>query len=113
MNDCIFCKIVKKEIPAKIIYEDDQFLAFPDLNPVAKVHILLITKRHFSSIAELSADDQQLAGQLILAANKLARKLNIDQSGYRLVTNVKKDAGQSVDHLHLHIIGGEPLGPIA
>lgn len=112
MQDCLFCKIAKKEIPVKIEYEDDDFLAFPDIEPRAKVHIILIPKKHFDSVAELSIQDTTIAGKIFLAANKVAATMNIDKTGYRLVTNIGKNAGQSVNHLHLHILGGEMLGQI-
>jgi len=113
MNECIFCKIVNKEIPADIVYEDKDFIAFKDINPQAKIHVLLITKKHVKSITDFTDKDNILLGNLILAANNIARKMKIDNSGYRLVTNSGPDSGQIVQHVHLHILGGEPLGPIA
>lgn len=112
MNECVFCKIVSKEIPADIIYEDDDFVAFKDINPQAKIHILLITKVHYGSVADFTEKDAQLAGNLILAANKIAKLMKIDPSGYRLVANTGPDSGQAVQHLHLHILGGNSLGSI-
>jgi len=107
--DCIFCKIAKKEIPAEIIYEDNVIMAFRDANPVAPVHILIIPKSHIPSINHLGLKDKTLIGELILVAQKIAREQKVDKSGYRLIINMGKDAGQTVDHLHLHLIGGHRL----
>jgi len=107
--DCIFCKIAKKEISAEIIYEDNVIMAFRDANPVAPVHILIIPKSHIPSINHLELKDKTLIGELILVAQKIAREQKVDKSGYRLIINMGKDAGQTVDHLHLHLIGGHRL----
>lgn len=107
--DCIFCKIVKKEIPAEIIYQDDNVLAFNDIEPVAPVHVLIIPKEHIPSAGHLSEKNKSLAGELILAAQKIAEDKGISKNGYRLIFNVGRDAGQTVDHLHLHLIGGKKL----
>ena len=107
---CIFCNIVNKKSPAKIIYEDDKIIAFPDINPSAPVHILIIPKKHIKSANELKAEDQALLGKMILTAKKLAKENKIDQSGYRLVINTGKDGGQIIEHLHLHLLGGKKLG---
>lgn len=112
MNDCLFCKIINKEIPAAIRYEDDRFMAFDDINPKAKVHILLIPKKHISSIAALDESDSSLIGQMVLLAKKIAEDSGIAE-GFRLVFNSGADSGQEVDHLHMHILGGNRLGPIA
>jgi len=103
MSDCIFCKIVNKEIPAKLVFENDFALAFEDINPVAKVHILLIPKVHYNSIADVS--DEVLIGKLVLLANKIANDHKLD-NGYRMIINKGDDGGQTVHHLHIHIIGG-------
>ena len=112
MEECIFCKIVRKEIPVKIIFEDNFVLAFPDTHPQAKVHVLLIPKQHLGSLLEID-QNEVLASRLLFAANQIAKDLHLDQNGYRLVTNIGNDAGQSIKHLHFHILGGEELGPIA
>ncbi len=112
MSDCIFCKIVKKQMPADIIYEDKKVVAFSDINPKAPIHILIVPKKHIETIDDLSDADQELVGYMILVAKKLARKLKISDSGYRLVFNVKNHAGQIVDHIHLHILGGKLLSSI-
>ena len=109
MQKCLFCKIAKKEIPADIIYENNRLMAFKDIKPVAPVHILIIPKSHIPSIDHLEAKDQKLVSDLVLAAQKLARDQGISKSGYRLIFNIGKDAGQTVDHLHLHLIGGRKL----
>jgi histidine triad (HIT) family protein len=106
---CVFCKIVRKEIPAQIIYEDETVMAFKDIEPVAPVHILIIPKLHIPSVNHLEIKNKTLMGELILVAQKIAKGQNVDKSGYRLVFNIGKDAGQTVDHLHLHLIGGHRL----
>ncbi len=102
--DCIFCKIVKKELPAKLKFEDKDFLAFNDINPKAKIHILLITKKHFQSLDQAERNDAPLLGAMLLTARKIAHENGLNQ-GYRLVINTGKGGGQEVDHLHLHIMG--------
>ncbi len=107
---CIFCDIVNKKSPAKIVYEDNAIIAFPDIHPSAPVHILIIPKKHLSCVNDITDVDQSLVGKMILVAKKLARENKIDQSGYRLIINCGKDAGQVVEHLHLHLLGGKKLG---
>jgi histidine triad (HIT) family protein len=109
MPDCIFCKIINKEISAEIVYEDEQILAFKDIHPLAPVHILIIPKEHIPTIDDLNEQHQGLAGKMILVAQKIARDLNISENGYKLLFRVKHHGGQEVDHLHLHLIGGAPL----
>ncbi len=109
MNDCLFCKIIKKKIPAKIAYEDDKVLAFYDINPQAPAHILIIPKKHIASLNDLQEKDSAIIGYLHLIAKKLAQELKIDKSGFRLVINNGPDAGQAVSHIHLHILGGRKL----
>jgi histidine triad (HIT) family protein len=105
----IFKRIIDKEIPAKIIYEDDLCLAFHDVKPQAPTHVLVIPKQEVPSIDHLRADNQMLVGHLLLVVQKLAAQLGLD-SGYRVVINCGPDAGQTVDHLHLHLLGGRSLG---
>jgi histidine triad (HIT) family protein len=107
--NCIFCKIIKREIPAEIVYENENVLAFNDIEPVAPVHVLIISKEHIPSAGHLSVKDRFLAGELISAAQKVAKEKKVDESGYRLILNIGKDAGQTVDHLHMHLIGGKKL----
>jgi histidine triad (HIT) family protein len=107
--NCIFCQIAKKDLPATIIYEDGNVVAFKDINPIAPVHYLIIPKKHIASINHLEPQDKELIGELFLAAKKIANKEGIADNGYRLVFNVGKDSGQMVDHLHLHLLGGKKL----
>ena len=102
----IFKKIIDKEVPADIVYEDDLCLAFKDIHAQAPVHILVIPKKEIPSMAEVTPEDQNLLGHLFVKAVKIARKLGLDQKGYRLVVNTKDDGGQTVHHLHIHILGG-------
>ncbi|WP_425806765.1 histidine triad nucleotide-binding protein [Desulfitobacterium sp. Sab5] len=110
MSDCIFCKIVAKEIPGETVYEDDQVLAIKDINPQAPVHLLLITKKHITSLNEVSSEDEGLMGHILMLAQKLAQKFGVAESGYRVVTNIGKEGGQAVPHLHFHVLGGKALG---
>ncbi|WP_366924122.1 histidine triad nucleotide-binding protein [Metallumcola ferriviriculae] len=110
MSDCLFCKIVAKEIPAEIVYEDDQVIAFKDINPVTPVHILLIPKKHISDLTAIESEDKELIGHLHLTAVKVAEKIGIAKDGFRLVNNCKEYGGQVVYHLHFHLLGGKQLG---
>ncbi len=105
----IFARIIRREIPADIVYEDDLVLAFRDIAPVAPVHIVIIPKEPLVNLADAQPQHEQLLGRLFLAAGEIARNLGIAESGYRVVTNSGENAGQSVFHLHLHLIGGRPL----
>ncbi len=109
MTGCLFCKIVNREIPAEIIYEDNQFVAFKDIKPKAPVHFLVVPKKHILSVNHLTPEDNTLIGELFLVAQKIARTEKVAETGYRLIFNIGKDAGQTVDHLHLHLLGGEKL----
>lgn len=104
-SDCLFCKIARKEIPAKIVYEDDEIFAFEDISPQAPTHILICPKKHFASLNDASAEHQSVLGKLQLTAAQLARERNL-LDGYRTVINSGRGAGQSVFHLHLHLLGG-------
>lgn len=106
---CIFCKIVKKEIKAEIVYEDSDVLAFKDIHPIAPVHILVIPKRHIESINSLEEKDIQLAGKMVLAAKDIAGKMNIAEKGYKLLIRVGREGGQEVPHIHMHLLGGARL----
>lgn len=106
---CIFCQIINKEIPANLVYEDKDLLAFRDINPQAPVHILIIPKKHIPGLAELKQKDFTLVAKITEAAQKLAREQNIENSGYRLVANNGSDGGQAVDHLHYHLLGGRKM----
>lgn len=104
---CLFCKIVKKEIPSDIVYEDDQVLAFNDIDPKAPTHILAIPKQHVASIAEL--EDMGVAAKLLTVLKKLAKEKGLNESGYRIVVNHGKHGGQAVYHLHFHLLGGRQM----
>jgi histidine triad (HIT) family protein len=106
MADCIFCQIVEGAIPAKKLYEDEQVIAFDDLNPQARVHILVIPKRHLVSLDDIQDSDAALLGQLLIVCAKMAREHGIVESGYRVVANTGRGAGQTVLHLHWHVLGG-------
>ncbi len=106
---CIFCKIIKKEINSKIVYEDDLSLAFEDINPQAPVHILIVPKKHISALRDVKEEDSYLIGHLLRVASKIALEKNLGE-GYRIVINDGKEAGQSIFHLHFHILGGRILG---
>ncbi len=108
--DCLFCKIVAGEIPATPVYQDDEVFAFRDIHPQAPTHILIIPKRHIASVNDLDAADAALVGKLFLTGKRLAAELGIAESGYRLVMNTNADAGQTVFHIHLHLLGGRTLG---
>lgn len=110
MEQCIFCQIAAGKIATEFIYEDEQLVAFKDINPRALVHILIIPKKHLASLAEITVDDIPLLGQMQYLAKQLAEQHGIAGSGYRLLTNCRADSGQEVDHLHYHLVGGEPLG---
>ena len=103
MGDCIFCKIAKKELPAKIEYEDEQLLVVHDIKPKAPLHLLVIPKRHIISVAHLQEEDREMVGGLIFLAKKMAQEKGV--KGYKLFFNVGKEGGQEVDHLHLHLLG--------
>jgi len=112
-DDCLFCKIVERQIPGDIVYEDEQTLAFRDINPQAPVHILLVPKQHVSTLNDLSRHANQeaavLVGTLVLRARAIAVDQGIDESGYRLIMNCNEDGGQTVFHIHLHLLGGRPM----
>lgn len=106
MSDCIFCKIAAGEIPVKKLIDDEEVVAFRDLNPQAPEHILIIPRQHIERLAHTDEDQALLLGKLVNAANRLARELKLDESGYRLVVNNGESAGQSIWHLHFHLLGG-------
>ncbi len=109
MSDCLFCKIRDGQIPAKVVYRDEHCLAFEDIRPQAPTHLLFIPLRHIATINDLTVDDQELVGQLYLAAAKLAKQRGHAENGYRVVMNCNRDAGQTVFHIHLHLLAGRPL----
>lgn len=109
MADCLFCKIAHGEIPAQILYQDEQVLAFKDIDPKAPVHVLVIPRQHVGSAAELGPGNGPLLAAMLLAANRVADETGVADTGYRLVFNVGSDAGVAVAHLHLHVLGGRKL----
>jgi|SRR6516164_927923 histidine triad (HIT) family protein len=106
MSQCLFCRIVKREIPGKIVYEDDRILAFEDINPQAPTHVLIIPKRHLDTLNDLASEDDQLIGELVRRAAAIAKERGMAASGYRTVFNTNRDGGQTVGHIHLHLLGG-------
>ena len=106
---CIFCRIVSNELKAEIVYRDEQVTAFRDIHPVAPTHILIVPNRHIDSVNALEASDEQLMGHLITTAGKLAKEEKVEKGGYRLIMNTGADGGQTVFHIHLHLIGGQRM----
>jgi len=110
MDGCIFCRIAAKDAPAGLVFSDDEVVAFHDLHPQAPVHVLVIPRRHVASVAAAEPADQALLGRLLLAAGEVARQTGIAETGFRVVTNSGPGAGQSVFHVHLHVLGGRRFG---
>lgn len=109
MDNCIFCKIIKGEIPCSKVYEDDKVLAFNDISPEAPVHVLVIPKEHIRSVNEINEKNSNIISHIFEVINKLVLELKVEETGYRVVTNCGKDGGQTVDHLHFHVLGGRSL----
>ena len=107
--DCIFCQIAAGKIPSELLYEDEELVAFRDINPQAPTHLLIIPRKHIPSLVEISETDLPLIGRMVTAANRLAEEMGIDKTGYRLVINCGEEGGQVVPHLHLHLLGGKRL----
>ena len=107
--DCIFCKIVNREIEKDFLYEDEKIVAFEDIAPKFPVHLLILPKKHIPSVDKIKEEDKELIGEMVLAAQKLAREKELVEGGYRLILNTGRDAGQTVDHLHIHLLGGAKL----
>lgn len=110
MEDCLFCKIVKGEIPSKKVYEDGEVYAFSDINPQAPIHILVIPKKHISSIAELNEENKDIVGEIFMVINKIAKENGFLEDGFRVISNCGENAGQTVKHLHFHVLAGKKLG---
>lgn len=108
--DCLFCKIITRDIPASIVYEDDRVLAFNDINPQASTHVLVVPKQHIESLNELAPENDAIVGELVRRAAAIAKDRGISTGGFRTVFNTNRDAGQTVFHIHLHLIGGRALG---
>jgi histidine triad (HIT) family protein len=107
--ECVFCRIVKKDIGSKVLFEDDKALAFEDINPQAPVHTLIVPKKHISTILDVPKEDNKLIGHMFQIANKIAKQKGIAKRGFRLVMNCNSEAGQTVFHIHLHLLGGRPM----
>lgn len=110
MEDCLFCKIIKGEIPSNKVYEDEKILAFKDINPVAPIHILVIPKKHIGSLAHMEKEDEIIVGKIYGVINKIAEEQGFKENGYRVIVNCGKDAGQEVMHLHFHLLAGKKFG---
>ncbi len=109
MEDCIFCKIINKEIPASIVFEDEKMIAFNDINPQAPIHILLIPREHFASLNDIPKEKKNILSHLLLKARQIAQEKGIAEKGYRIVLNTEKDSGQEVFHIHFHLLGGRRM----
>ena len=107
--DCIFCKIIAGEIPSQKVYEDETVYAFKDINPMGPVHVLIVPKQHIASVNEVTAENSAVIAHIYEVASQLAKELGVAEDGYRIVTNCGKNAGQTVFHLHFHLLGGTPL----
>ncbi len=107
--NCIFCKIIQKEVPSKIVYEDDRVLAFHDIAPQAPVHILVIPKKHYSTLLDMKEDDMELVGYIFKIIKKIAAEIGVDKRGFRVVMNCNQEAGQTVYHIHFHILAGRQM----
>jgi histidine triad (HIT) family protein len=109
MEDCIFCKIINKKIPASIVFEDEKIIAFNDINPQAPIHILLIPREHFASLNDIPEEKKNILSHLLLKARQIAQEKEIAEKGYRIVLNTEKDSGQEVFHIHFHLLGGRRM----
>lgn len=106
---CIFCKIVKKEVPSKIVYEDEMVLAFEDIAPQAPIHILVIPKKHYPTLLEMNEDDKELLGHIFMVIKKIAKQKGVEERGFRVVMNCNPEAGQTVYHIHFHLLAGRQM----
>ena len=111
MENCVFCKIIKGEIPSEKLYEDDEVIAFKDINPAAPIHILVIPKKHIATLLEVREEDSYLIAKIFRVINKLAKDLGIEESGFRIIANCGRDSGQEVMHIHFHLLAGRTMGP--
>jgi len=109
MEDCIFCKIINKEIPASMVFEDEKMIAFNDINPQAPIHVLLIPREHFASLNDIPEEKKNILSHLLLKARQIAQEKGIAEKGYRIVLNTEKDSGQEVFHIHFHLLGGRRM----
>ena len=111
MENCLFCKIVKGEVPSEKVYEDDKVLAFKDINPATPIHVLVIPKKHYENVLDVKEEDKEIIADIFQAINKIAEKLGVEKDGFRIISNCGKDAGQEVMHLHFHLLAGGKMGP--
>ena len=110
MDDCVFCKIINGEIPSEKVYEDDEVIAFKDINPAAPIHILVIPKKHIPTLLDVSDEDNYLIGKIYKTINKIAKEIGIENDGFRVIANCGRDSGQEVMHIHFHVLAGKKLG---
>ena len=110
MENCLFCKIIKGEIPSSKVYEDDEILAFNDINPLAPIHILFVPKKHITSLAHMEDGDEKIIGKIYKAINQVAEEKGFKEDGYRVIVNCGENGGQEVMHLHFHVLAGKKLG---
>ena len=110
MEECLFCKIIKGEVPSQKVYEDEEILAFKDIHPAAPIHILVIPKKHIDSLAQMQAEDEEMTGKIYHVINQIAEEQGFKENGYRVIVNCGKDGGQEVMHLHFHLLAGKSLG---
>lgn len=111
MDDCVFCKIIKGEIPSEKLYEDDEVMAFKDINPAAPIHVLVIPKKHIATLLEVTEENSYLIAKIFRVINILAKDLRIEESGFRIIANCGRDSGQEVMHIHFHLLAGRTMGP--
>ena len=109
MADCLLCKIIDRTIPSRVVYEDDRVMAFEDVNPQAPTHVLIVPKRHIATLNDIGTEDDQIVGELVRRAAAIAKERGFSEHGYRTVFNTNRGAGQTVFHIHLHLLGGRPL----
>ena len=112
MSDCLFCKIAGGEIPVEFIYESEDVVAFNDIDPKAPVHVLIVPRRHYPTTIDMSEEAPELFGELFRASSAVARKTGVDKSGFRMILNTNADGGQEIFHVHMHLMGGESIGPL-
>ena len=112
MEDCIFCKIARHEIPSEVVYENDTVIGFRDISPMAPVHILIIPKEHINPKIAVSEEEAKVVSDIFLAAREIAKQEEINERGFRIISNTGDDSGQEVEHLHFHVLGGKKLGPM-
>lgn len=110
MEDCVFCKIIKGEIPSEKVYEDEEVIAFKDIQPAAPIHILVIPKKHIETLLDVREEDSHLIAHIYQVINKIAKDMEIDKEGFRVIANCGKDSGQEVMHIHFHLLAGRKLG---